>query len=168
MRRRVAGHAHGRRKPQPLLWFCVWYLFTEFESRWSLRLLGVLLAIGFSGFSSFSAFNTFSLSEGMSPRSPVKLDGARLLQVKPSHLLERPAFWKCVTLFNAACWGATYICTKAGIDALLAAEVQDASAVFQFVRVSVTFVTLILRRFFPVSCLPDGFTNSTGCWLGGS
>ena len=31
--------------------------------------------------------------------------------------------WKSVTAFNAACWGATYISTKAGIDQLVAAGV---------------------------------------------
>lgn len=43
-------------------------------------------------------------------------------------------FCKCLSLFNAACWGVTYISTKAGIDALSYEGVENAACVFQFVR----------------------------------
>ena len=116
---------HGRvnRKTWPLLWLGVWYLFKSFEplwSRWSIGLLGLIWGISF-GFSKSSTLDLQQLQE-------------LFYRLEVKNLLETRAFWKCVTLFNAICWGATYICTKAGIDALVEAEVPQAAAVFQFIR----------------------------------
>lgn len=78
----------------------------------------------------------WGISFGFSKSSTLDLQQLQELfyRLEVKNLLETRAFWKCVTLFNAICWGATYICTKAGIDALVEAEVPQAAAVFQFIR----------------------------------
>lgn len=130
--------SHGnrvKRKAWPLLWLGFWYLFKSFEPLWSLGLLGLIWGISF-GFSKSATLDLQQLLE-LLHRHEVK------------NLRETRAFWKCVTLFNAICWGATYICTKAGIDALVEAQVPQAAAVFQFIRAWATswFVMRFMQGF---------------------
>ena len=123
LKQRSRSPSHGTRvkkKTWPLLWLGFWYLFKSFEPLWSLGLLGLIWGISF-GFSKSATLDLQQLQE-LVHRQHV------------TNLLETRAFWKCVTVFNAICWGATYICTKAGIDALVEAQVPQASAVFQFIR----------------------------------
>ena len=56
---------------------------------------------------------------------------------------EGEELWKVVTVFNAACWGSSYISSKAGIDALTAAGVEDASIVFGALRFGLAALPLL-------------------------
>eukprot|EP00439_Symbiodinium_sp_Y106_P035227 s2067_g4.t1 len=56
---------------------------------------------------------------------------------------EEETLWKTVTAFNAACWGAAYISTKAGIDTLVAAGVEDAPIVYGALRFSLATLPLL-------------------------
>mmetsp|Transcript_55897 Transcript_55897/g.130593 ORF Transcript_55897/g.130593 Transcript_55897/m.130593 type:complete len:409 (+) Transcript_55897:30-1256(+) len=57
--------------------------------------------------------------------------------------LEGEGLWKAVTVFNAACWGSSYISSKAGIDALAANGVEDAPIVFGALRFSLAALPLL-------------------------
>ena len=48
-----------------------------------------------------------------------------------------------MTVFNAACWGVSYISSKVGIDALAAAGVEDAPIVFGALRFGLAAVPLL-------------------------
>ena len=52
-------------------------------------------------------------------------------------------FWKVVMILNSACWGSTFIATKAGIDALQAAGVQNPGAVFGLLRFALAAFPLL-------------------------
>ncbi|CAE7484021.1 unnamed protein product [Symbiodinium natans] len=74
--------------------------------------------------------------------------GAEPFEPKASSLLELQlpeceGFWKAVTVFNAACWGVSYISSKVGIDALAAAGVEDAPIVFGALRFGLAAVPLL-------------------------
>lgn len=56
---------------------------------------------------------------------------------------EEQTLWKSVTAFNAACWGAAYISTKAGIDTLVAAGVEDAAIVYGALRFGLAALPLL-------------------------
>ena len=56
---------------------------------------------------------------------------------------EGEGLWKTVTVFNAACWGSSYISSKAGIDALSAAGVEDAPIVFGALRFGLAALPLL-------------------------
>ena len=60
--------------------------------------------------------------------------GQGILSLSALKSVNDEIFCKCLSLFNAACWGVTYISTKAGIDALRYEGVENAACVFQFVR----------------------------------
>ncbi len=51
--------------------------------------------------------------------------------------------WKAVSFFNAACWGSSYVATKAGMNALQAAGVEDPITVFQVLRFSMAALPLL-------------------------
>mmetsp|Transcript_42132 Transcript_42132/g.98268 ORF Transcript_42132/g.98268 Transcript_42132/m.98268 type:complete len:411 (-) Transcript_42132:50-1282(-) len=77
------------------------------------------------------------------PGSPERAKrGARACTARPQGMrsediaqaLPANSFWKGVTLFNAVCWGSSFISTKAGIDALSSAGVEDAPIVFGALR----------------------------------
>jgi len=74
-------------------------------------------------------------------------------------------FWKGVTLFNAVCWGSSYISTKAGIDALSSAGVEDAPVVFgalRFVLAALPLLPWLWKSSSPESARSSAVVGSLG------
>ncbi|CAK9049318.1 unnamed protein product [Durusdinium trenchii] len=62
--------------------------------------------------------------------------------------------WKAIALFNAACWGSSYVSSQAGIDALNTAGVEDAAMVFgacRFLLAALPMLPWILKSSCPES-----------------
>ncbi|CAJ1337460.1 unnamed protein product [Effrenium voratum] len=63
--------------------------------------------------------------------------------VAPAVLEQDQGQWKAVALFNAACWGSSYISSQAGIDAMSSAGVEDAAIVFGACRFALAALPLL-------------------------
>eukprot|EP00435_Cladocopium_sp_Y103_P063705 s311_g25.t1 len=70
-------------------------------------------------------------------------DGATATGGRWSKMSKITLFWKVVMILNSACWGSTFIGTKAGIDALKAADVRNPGAVFGFLRFALAAFPLL-------------------------
>ncbi|CAE7590057.1 unnamed protein product [Symbiodinium natans] len=74
-------------------------------------------------------------------------------------------FWKGITLFNAVCWGSSFISTKAGIDALSSAGVEDAPVVFgalRFVLAALPLLPWLLKSSSAESARTSALVGSFG------
>mmetsp|Transcript_88727 Transcript_88727/g.141267 ORF Transcript_88727/g.141267 Transcript_88727/m.141267 type:complete len:494 (+) Transcript_88727:71-1552(+) len=76
----------------------------------------------------------------LSPGSEATATGSTGATVRWSKIT---LFWKAVMILNSACWGSTFIGTKAGIDALKAADVRNPGAVFGFLRFALAAFPLL-------------------------
>eukprot|EP00913_Durusdinium_trenchii_P016524 g15530.t1 len=71
----------------------------------------------------------------------------------PNEALQQ-GVWKAIALFNAACWGSSYVSSQAGIDALNTAGVEDAAMVFgacRFLLAALPMLPWILKSSCPES-----------------
>lgn len=71
--------------------------------------------------------------------------------------------WKAVALFNAACWGSSYVSSQAGIDALSTAGVEDAAVVFgacRFLLAALPMLPWILKSSCPESARGSALVGS--------
>ena len=74
--------------------------------------------------------------------------------------------WKAVSFFNAACWGSSYVATKAGMNALQAAGVEDPITVFQVLRFSVAALPLLPWLLRSTSTTSASLSAVTGVLVG--
>lgn len=95
-----------------------------------------------------------SLKHRSQPAKPTKPSGhdeshevstPRSLSASMKHMKrsEREVFWKAVMILNSACWGSTFIATKAGIEALQTAGIENAGPVFGFLRFALATFPLL-------------------------
>eukprot|EP00434_Breviolum_minutum_P002825 symbB.v1.2.002482.t1/scaffold131.1/size310497/2 len=71
--------------------------------------------------------------------------------------------WKAVALFNAACWGSSYVSSQAGIDALSTAGVEDAAVTFgtcRFLLAALPMLPWLLKSSCPESARGSALVGS--------
>lgn len=90
------------------------------------------------------------LKHGSQPAKPTKptdesheVSTPRSLSTSMKRSGVRMVFWKVVMILNSACWGSTFIATKAGIEALQTAGIENAGPVFGFLRFALATFPLL-------------------------
>lgn len=92
-----------------------------------------------------------SLKHSSQPVKPTKptdcesheVSRLRSLSTKSMKPWSGMVFWKAVMILNSACWGSAFIATKAGIEALQTAGIENAGPVFGFLRFALATFPLL-------------------------
>lgn len=92
-----------------------------------------------------------SLKHRSQPAKPTKptdcesheVSRLRSLSTKSMKPWSGMVFWKAVMILNSACWGSAFIATKAGIEALQTAGIENAGPVFGFLRFALATFPLL-------------------------